>query len=134
MTKPGQKSAAKGTPAEQAKAKAMVTDNERMGDLFTEAFGKAAHDPKNGFQVEEFECSAQKDTARKGITMDVRVMGLAGTTSYDQMCKKEKGKATKFAKGSETIKVKLDDDSIAEFQLKDCVNLNSTEYMLQYIL
>ena len=130
----GKKESTNKTPADQAKAKAMATDNERLGDLFTEAFSKAAHDPKSGFQAEEFECAVQKTTSRDGIMADVRVMGMSGTSSYDQMCKKEKGKPTKFANGAEKIAVKLDNGTVAEFTLKDCVNLNSTEYMLQYVL
>jgi hypothetical protein len=119
--------------ADQGRAKAKVTDNERLSDLFQQAFLKASQDRNSEFTVDEFECSAEKSVDGKDIKVEVRVFGNAVTSSQDQMYQKNKqGKLLKIAKGAEKIKVTLDNDSVAVFALADCLNLNATDYLLAY--
>jgi len=74
----------------------------------------------------------QKAIDRKSISMDVRVFGSSAASTQDQMCRKEKGKLVKVAKGASKINVTLDNDSMVTFVLVDCMNLNATDYMLCY--
>lgn len=111
------------------------TANDRIGDLFTEAFQNIVSDPKNKINVEEFECNVTKTVGTNEVTVDVRIYGFAGNTSQDEFCVKGgNGEYKLLKKGAENVVIKLDDDSLVTFQFKKCMNLDATDYLLTYIV
>jgi hypothetical protein len=105
--------------------------SDRLETLFEEAFQALADSTSNEMDIPEFEVAVVKDAGKKA-EVRVTVMGIAGSTTQDDFCSKEDGKIVRSIGGSEKVIITLDDDTEAEFELVDVVNLRTIEYMVVY--
>jgi len=97
--------------------------DEDMQDLFTNAFESIG----SMNNITEFECSCKRTVGNSVITMEVMVIGLAGSPTYESVhnCELE---------DLDTISISRDEDSKLDFE-RDSDNdyiLNTNDYVMAY--
>ena len=108
------------------------TPNERIEDIFSMALRESADKPGSQLNLEEFDVDVKKELGKK-TTVEVTVFGVAGSTTQDEFCSKNKaGKIDYIANGGKSVKVALDNGLFATFNLVDCRSLNSNSYLVVY--
>lgn len=106
--------------------------NDRIEDMFSEALRTIVNASDSELNLEEFDVDVKKDLG-KPTSVEVTVFGVAGSTTQDEFCTKDKtGKIVKIAKGGNVVNVRLDNGQNAVFNLTDCRALNSNSYMIVY--
>ena len=97
--------------------------NDKLQDSFTEAF-----DPIASYNnISSYECICKRDMGSKKATMEVTIIGMAGSPNIDEF---KNGKVEK----AKEIDVSVDGKEQLKFKLmpKETVSLNTNDYMVVY--
>jgi len=98
--------------------------DEDIQDMFTEAYEKQVAQ-ENAF--DNFECICKRETGLPMVTMEVTIIGMAGTPTLDDY------KAGKV-KNSKSVTITREDRGSLRFTLdpKSVISLNTNDYLAVY--
>jgi hypothetical protein len=103
--------------------------NERLEDLIHEVMTQKMNEQDCKMRFQEFDVTVRKEVDQS-VFVDLHIYGMADDTTKDQFVD-PKGAVIN---GGGSIVVKLDDDSAVKFVFADIVNLNATDYQVNYRL
>jgi len=101
--------------------------DEELQDLFTEAFEKKVAMYNN---ISEFECKSIKDSINDKVTIEVTIVGFAGSPNVEDFI----GNKVKDSKTIIVSKDGFEGNMIFELNTKRCIAINTSDYLLIYDL
>lgn len=103
-------------------------DWERLSDTFKDAYLKLCQD--NDIGITDIDCNIDQNDVLSAVQVEVKVYGLAGAPSRDQMHNKATGKMKKEAK---SVVFAYGNHDLT-FELVDSYAINANDYSLFYKL
>ena len=117
-----------------ARAKIARLSDETLAGSFAKSFKNVIGAKDSVLEIPNVEFAVKREAANPRPTIEASVFEMAGSTSKDQVYKKEKGVFAVVAKSLAKIRVELPDGSTAMFGLEDGLNTSSTSFILCYRL